>query len=42
MIVLDCEVEIPRYDILRRNRNRNGGGGGAQCTLGMAYHIVIL
>ena len=24
--VLDCEVEIPGYDILRRDRNRNGGG----------------
>ena len=23
--VLDCEVEIPGYDILRRDRNRNGG-----------------
>ena len=41
MIVLDCEVKIPRYDILRRNRNRNGGGG-AQCTLGIAYNIVIV
>ena len=24
--VLDCEVENPGYDILRRDRNRNGGG----------------
>ena len=24
--VLDCEVEIPGYDIFRRDRNRNGGG----------------
>ena len=24
--VWDCEVEIPGYDIIKRNRNRNGGG----------------
>ena len=24
--MLDCEVEIPGYDIFRRDRNRNGGG----------------
>ena len=24
--ILDCEVQIPGYDILRSDRNRNGGG----------------
>ena len=24
--ILDCEVQIPDYDIIRCDRNRNGGG----------------
>ena len=24
--ILDCEVQIPGYDIIRSDRNRNGGG----------------
>ena len=27
-IVLDCEIGIPGYDVIRHDRNRNGGGGG--------------
>lgn len=36
--VLDCEVQIPGYDIIRSDRNRNGGGV-AIYILDLPFHM---
>ena len=37
--VLDCEVEIPGYDIVRLDRNRNGGGVAIFIRENISYFI---
>ena len=37
--VLDCEVEIPGYDIVTLDRNRNGGGGAIFIRENISYII---
>ena len=41
IIVLDCEVEIPGYDIVRLDRNRNGAEVVLQYLFGKIYHILF-
>ena len=31
--IMDCEIEISRYDLLRYDRNRNGGGVRVPCYI---------
>ena len=41
MDILDMEISIPNYSIVRLDRNRHGGGVAMYIRNSVSYHVVL-